>query len=94
MNYYALLYYLKDDYMERRPLYRHNHLQLAQEAHQRGELILAGAFSDPADRALLIFRVEDKAIVEQFVQHDPYVLNGLIARWEIRPWTLAIGPDF
>jgi uncharacterized protein YciI len=93
VNYYALFYDVVDDYLERRPLYRNDHLQLAQEAYQRGELILGGAFSDPADRALLIFRVEDKSIVEQFVQHDPYVLNNLVAHWEIRPWTVVIGPD-
>ena len=91
MHYYALLYYVIDDYISRRSLYRDAHLRLAQEAHQRGELLLAGAFSDPTDQALLVFRAADKSVVEDFVRHDPYVLNGLVTRWEIRPWTVVIG---
>lgn len=91
MNYYALFYDVVEDYMARRPLYRDEHLQLAQAAHERGELVLGGAFSDPPDRALLVFRAPDRAVVEEFVRQDPYVRNGLVARWEIRAWTVVIG---
>jgi uncharacterized protein YciI len=91
MNYYALIYYLANDYMERRPQFREEHLKLATESNQRGEMILAGAFSDPPDKALLIFHVTDKSVIEDFVNKDPYVNNGLIAKWEIRAWTVVIG---
>lgn len=91
MNYYALIYHLVDDYMERRTQFREDHLKLAKESNQRGELILAGAFSDPPDKALLIFNVSDKYVIENFVNKDPYVKNGLIAKWEIRSWTVVIG---
>src|SRR4029077_4995331 len=91
MKYYVLLYYLVPDYVTRRATYRHEHLRLAQEAHGRGELILGGPFSDPADRALLVFRVPDPSVVEEFVRKDPYVINGLVTRWEVRPWTVVIG---
>jgi hypothetical protein len=40
---------------------------------------------------LLIFRVKDKSVIEEFVDKDPYVKNGLIAKWEIREWTVVIG---
>jgi uncharacterized protein len=91
MNYYALIYHLVDDYMERRGQFREEHLKLAMELNQKNELILAGAFSDPPDTALLIFRVADKSVIEDFVKNDPYVKNGLIAKWEIRAWTVVIG---
>lgn len=91
MNYYALIYHLANDYMERRTKFREEHLKLAKELNEKGEMILAGAFSDPPDKALLIFRVADKSIIEDFVKNDPYVKNGLIAKWEIRPWTVVIG---
>lgn len=91
MNYYALFYYVIDDYVARRAMYRDDHLQRARAAEQRGELVLAGAFSDPADSALLIFRAPDPGVVEAFVRDDPYVLNGLVTRWEIRQWTVVIG---
>lgn len=52
MNYYALIYHLVDDYMARRPAYRKEHLALAAAAQTHGELVLGGAFSDPADTAV------------------------------------------
>ena len=91
MNYYALIYYVVSDYIARRATYRDEHLRLAREANQRGELVLAGAFSDPADRALLVFRASNKSVVEDFIQKDPYVVSGLVVRWEIRPWTAVVG---
>lgn len=91
MNYYVLIYHLVDDYITRRTQFREEHLRLAKEANQQNDLILAGAFSDPPDKALLIFRVADKSIIEEFVKNDPYVKNGLIAHWEIRSWTVVIG---
>jgi uncharacterized protein YciI len=91
MPYFVLTYDLVDNYLARRSQYREEHLRLAREAHQRGELILAGALSDPADRALLVFRVTDRSIVEEFAKYDPYVINGLVTRWEVRPWTVMIG---
>ena len=91
MPYFVLSYELVNDYVNRRAPYRERHLQLAREAHQRGELILGGALSDPADRALLVFRVPQRSIVEEFAKNDPYVTNALVLRWEIRPWTVVIG---
>ncbi len=91
MNYYALLYDLVKDYETRRMPYRDEHLKLVRAAHARGELILGGAFADPMDRALLVFRAPEKAVVEEFVRNDPYVKNGLVPRWQIRPWTVVIG---
>jgi uncharacterized protein YciI len=91
MNYYALIYHLVDDYMERRGQFREEHLKLAKELNQKDELILAGAFSEPPDKALLIFKVAEKSVIENFVKNDPYVKNGLIKEWEIRPWTVVIG---
>ena len=53
---------------------------MAQAAHDRGELILAGAFSDPFDRALFVWTTADEAAVVRFVESDPYVANGLVDR--------------
>jgi uncharacterized protein YciI len=93
MKYYALIYHVVDDYVERRARYREDHLRLARDSQRRGELVLGGAFSDPPDRALLVFRAADRAVVEDFVRNDPYVINGLVVRWEIRPWAVVIGPE-
>ena len=93
MNYYALFYHLVEDYLSRRTRFREEHLRLAQEAHRRGQLLLAGALTDPADRALLVFRVADRSVVEQFARNDPYVIHGLVTRWEIRSWAVVIGNE-
>jgi uncharacterized protein YciI len=90
MNYYVLIYHVVDDYVSRRAPFREEHLRLAREAHDEGQLILAGALADPEDQALLVFRSSDQQVVEQFVRNDPYVINGLVARWEIRRWTVVI----
>jgi hypothetical protein len=90
MGYYVLIYNVIDDYVSRRVPYREEHLRLAREAQNRGELLLGGALAEPVDKALLIFRVNDPAIIEAFVHSDPYVKNGLVIRWEIRPWTVVI----
>ena len=93
MPYFALFYDTVDDYGARRADFRSAHLDLAREAHARGELLLAGALADPVDRALLIFRAPDRATVEAFAQRDPYVTNGLVKKWEVRAWTVVIGSD-
>lgn len=93
MNYYALFYDVVDDFVSRRAPYRDEHLRLAQTAHRRGDLLLAGALSDPADRALLVFRAPDRSVAEDFARHDPYVTRGLVTRWEVRPWTVVIGNE-
>lgn len=93
MQYYALFYHVVDDYVSRRAQYRDEHLRFAREAHRRGELLLAGALSDPADRALLVFRTSNSSVVEEFARHDPYVTSGLVTRWEVRSWTVVIGNE-
>jgi len=93
MNYYALFYDVVEGFPTRRAAYRDEHLRLAREAHGRGELLLAGALTEPADGALLVFRTAGRAMVEEFARNDPYVRNGLVTRWEVRPWAVVIGNE-
>lgn len=90
---FALIYDLVDDYLERRTPLRPEHLALAQAAVARGELRLGGAFADPADTALLVFEAADASVPEAFAKADPYVREGLVVRWRVRPWTVVIGTD-
>ncbi|HEY6904256.1 MAG TPA: YciI-like protein [Candidatus Acidoferrales bacterium] len=90
MAYYAMIYDLVDDYMARRGAFREEHLKMAADAHARGELVMGGAFADPPDRALMIFKVDDSKVAESFARKDPYVVHGLVKRWEVRPWTVVI----
>jgi uncharacterized protein YciI len=87
---YLLLYEFVPDYLERRAQYRNEHLRLAWNAQARGELVLAGAFADPADGAALIFK-GDAGVAERFAAGDPYVRAGLVTRWRVRAWTTVVG---
>jgi uncharacterized protein YciI len=92
MAYFAVFYEeLVENYVERRNAFREEHLRLAREWHARGELLLGGALAEPADGALLIFKAKDAETVLEFVRCDPYVLNGLVQRWRVRPWTVVVG---
>jgi uncharacterized protein YciI len=88
---YLLFYEVAADYLERRAEFRSEHLKLAWEANARGELVLGGALDDPADGAVLLFEGESPEVAERFAENDPYVRNGLVTRWYVRPWTTVVG---
>ncbi len=92
-TYFILQYDYVENVVERRAPLREAHLTLAREAYARGELLLGGALADPVDTGLLVFRVDDRAVVERFVAGDPYVRGGIVKAWRIRPWTVVIGGD-
>ncbi|SDR80078.1 YciI family protein [Christiangramia echinicola] len=73
MNYYILSYKLADNYLKDRGQYRAEHLGMAKEATERGELVLGGAMDDPADEAILIFRGDDDRTAKAFAENDPYL---------------------
>ncbi len=89
--YFLLTYKTVENYVERRAPFRTDHLALANAACGRGELVMGGALGDPPDTALLVFKADDKAVIEEFVKNDPYVKAGLIVEWSIRPWHVVIG---
>ena len=90
---YLLQYDLAPDYLERRPEFRDQHLSLAWQAQERGELVLAGALAEPVDGAVFLFRGDSPAAAEAFARTDPYVHHGLVTAWRIRPWTTVVGVE-
>ena len=90
---YLLFYDVVHDYIERRTPLRAAHISLARAAESRGELILAGAFANPPDGAVFLFRGDSPSAAEQFAAADPYVQNGLVTRWRVREWTTVVGRD-
>jgi len=89
--YFILFYKTVDDYIEKRAPYREEHLRLARQAYDRGEIVMAGAFAGPADGAVFVFKGNNSDTAKAFALNDPYVKNGLITEWIIRPWTVVIG---
>lgn len=91
MKHFLLFYEGAPDYLKRRPQFRGAHLKHAWAAADRGELVVAGALADPVDGAVLMFQGEDASAAEAFAAGDPYVVNGLVARWHVREWTTVVG---
>jgi uncharacterized protein len=88
---FLLFYEVTPDYLERRAAFRTEHLAYADSAVERGELVLGGALAEPADGAVLLFRGDSPAAAGAFAKNDPYVLNGLVKEWKVRPWTTVVG---
>jgi uncharacterized protein YciI len=86
----VLEYTLAPDYLQRRAALREEHLALLRAAHERGELLMAGALPDPHDRALLVWTAP-REVVERFAGSDPYVVQGLVTGWTIRQWDVVVG---
>jgi uncharacterized protein YciI len=89
--YFMLFYDYVEDIVDRRGPHRDAHLRLAKEWVDRGELFIGGAFADPVDGAAIVLKVENRERAEEFVRTDPYVANGLVKTWRIRPWTVVVG---
>jgi uncharacterized protein YciI len=92
--YYILFYEVVENYVEARQPYREAHFNHIKPYVDRGDIRLAGALSEPADGAVLVFNVNDKKIIEEFAENDPYVKNGMVTNWYIREWAVVLGKDF
>jgi uncharacterized protein YciI len=88
---YLLFYEVIEDYAQRRTAYRAAHLDHAQRAVERGELVLGGALDRPLDGAVLLFRGSSPAVAEGFAAGDPYVTHGLVKSWRVREWATVVG---
>ncbi len=58
------------------------------EFHRRGVLLMVGPFANPAEGAMGIFSSREAA--EEFIQDDPFVIHGVVARWTLREWNEAL----
>lgn len=91
MKHFLLFYDVGGDYVEKRAAFRDAHLKKAWAAHERGDLILGGALTDPVDGAVLLFRGDTPDVAASFAKADPYVVNGLVVSWRVREWTTVAG---
>jgi uncharacterized protein YciI len=89
---YLLVYDVTADYLQRRGQFRAEHLRLAWQAVERGELLLGGAVGDPVDGAILLFQADTAEVPASFAKADPYVRHGLVRQWTVKPWMTVAGP--
>ena len=85
---YVLFYESADNVAERAPAHFGAHWARALEFHERGLLQMIGTFADPQTQgSMAIFATREAA--EEFVNGDPFVLEGVVRRWELREWNEA-----
>lgn len=94
MKHFLLFYNYAPDYLDRRVAHRTAHFSHARPYVERGDLVLAGACTDDGPPiGVLMFKVADRQIVEDFARADPYVQHGVTASWTVREWTTVVGRD-
>jgi uncharacterized protein YciI len=87
---FMLTYTYVPEMTERRQPHRAAHLARLESARDEGLLLLAGAFADPVDGALLLFEAEDAGQILAWVAGDPYNQAGLIRSAEVREINVAV----
>lgn len=90
MKYFAAIITLVENAVERRAPHREAHLAYLRGLKAEGRVHMGGAFADPVDTALIIYRGETKADVEKMIQADPYMKNGIWPRVVLREWSVAV----
>ncbi len=90
---WLLFYDYVEDIAERRTAFREAHLSLVRDTAALGTLLVAGALAEPLDGAVFVFDADERSAVEDFVGRDPYVREGLVTAWRVRPWTVVVGAD-
>jgi uncharacterized protein len=82
---YVLLYESAENVAGNAPPHFPAHKQRLDEFHRRGDLLMVGTFGDPQTQgSMSVFRSREAA--ERFAKDDPFVVNGVVRRWEVRDW--------
>jgi uncharacterized protein len=40
---------------------------------------------------MMVFRAADASTPENFARTDPYVKQGLVKSWRVKPWNVVVG---
>ena len=82
---YVLLYETADDGLAKAPTIFPRHRARIDEFAARRQLLQIGPFGDPqTEGSMAVFSTREAA--EEFAGGDPFVLEGVVARWSVRDW--------
>jgi uncharacterized protein YciI len=91
---YLLTYEKARDHAVRELAWQAAHRDHVFAAVDRGELLLGGPLDDPLDGSQsLLFRADSIEAVKSFASSDPYVVHGIVTRWQVRTWHTVVGKD-
>lgn len=80
----VMFYELAHDGLDKAMTHFQAHRARLDEFHNRGVLLMAGPFANPADGALGVFTSREAA--EEFIKDDPFVVNGVVGKWRLLDW--------
>ena len=92
MPVFAVLYDYADDSVEARDAHRPAHRAFLDAVSGSMRLLATGPYNDEPAGALLIFQAPSRAELEAKMDADPFALEGLVARRQVREWTQVRGP--
>lgn len=90
MKIFAALITFVPNMVERRQPYREGHLAYLRQLKAAGNLLMAGAWTEPVDGALIVYHGENENQVRQMIEADPYHKAGLWPEFQIREWSVVI----
>jgi uncharacterized protein len=80
----VMFYETAPEGLEKAKIYYQAHQARLKEFNDRGSLLMAGPWANPAEGALGVFT--DRAAAEEFISGDPFVINGVVKSWKLRDW--------
>lgn len=90
MNFFACLYEYGP--AEEQAKFRPDHRNYLGTLLEEGKLAASGPFTTgETPGALLIFKAESVAEVEEIIAHDPMNIGGAVLSYEIRQWNPVLG---
>lgn len=87
MKYFAVFLPMLDEGKSKK--WRPDHLEFLNQKTEEGKIFAKGRFTDGAG-ALVIYKEETLAAVEELVKKDPYIIHGA-RTYDIHEWEMILG---
>jgi uncharacterized protein YciI len=88
---YVMTYRAVEDFLPQAQQHGPAHVARLHEFHDRGALLMVGTLDEPMNGdAMGMFTTREAA--EEFIAGDPFVVNGVVATWAVRPWKEVLAP--
>ncbi len=63
------------------------HVARSKELHQKGTLLMSGAFlNNPGEPLSTMAVLSSREAAEDYIHGDPFFINGMISKWYVREW--------
>ena len=82
---FVIIGYDGPDGQAKRKLHRQAHLDRMEPLDKAGKVLLAGPLTDGAG-SLIVIEAGSLEEAQAFVEQDPYVTQGVFARYEVHPF--------